>query len=86
MDGHHHKFSVKLTNFKYKLICRKKELQEFILDTKKLNNYDLILVTDTNFKIISNLILLNNIKINRLIFDEIDSLNIPSNKKLNSNF
>ncbi len=73
-------------DFKYKLICRKKELQEFILDTKKLNNYDLILVTDTNFKIISNLILLNNIKINRLIFDEIDSLNIPSNKKLNSNF
>lgn len=74
------------TNFKYKLICRKKDLQEFILDTKKLNNYDLILVTDTNFKIISNLILINNIKINRLIFDEIDSLNIPSNKKLNSNF
>tara|TARA_Y100001970_G_scaffold293482_1_gene440562 strand:- start:19592 stop:21457 length:1866 start_codon:yes stop_codon:yes gene_type:complete len=74
------------TNFKYKLICRKKDLQEFILDTKKLNDYDLILVTDTNFKIISNLILINNIKINRLIFDEIDSLNIPSNKKLNSNF
>ena len=73
-------------NFKYKLICRKKNLQEFILDTKKLNDYDLILVTDTNFKIISNLILINNIKINRLIFDEIDSLNIPSNKKLNSNF
>jgi hypothetical protein len=73
-------------DFKYKLICRKKDLQEFILDTKKLNDYDLILVTDTNFKIISNLILLNNIKINRLIFDEIDSLNIPSNKKLNSNF
>ena len=73
-------------NFQYKLICRKKDLQEFILDTKKLNNYDLILVTDTNFKIISNLILLNNIKINRLIYDEIDSLNIPNNKKLNSNF
>ena len=73
-------------NFKYKLICRKKDLQEFILDTKKLNNYDLILVTDTNFKIISNLILVNNIKINRLIYDEIDSLNIPNNKKLNCNF
>lgn len=74
------------TNFKYKLICRKKDLQEFILDTKKLKDYDLVLVTDTNFKIISNLILINNIKINRLIFDEIDSLNIPNNKKLNSNF
>ena len=73
-------------NFKHKLICRKKDLQEFILDTKKLNDYDLILVTDTNFKVISNLILVNNIKINRLIFDEIDSLNIPNNKKLNSNF
>ena len=73
-------------NFKYKLICRKRDLQEFILDTKKLNDYDLILVTDTNFKVISNLILVNNIKINRLIFDEIDSLNIPNNKKLNSNF
>lgn len=73
-------------DFKYKLICRKKDLQEFISDTKKLNNYDLVLVTDTNFKIISNLILVNNIKINRLIYDEIDSLNIPNNKKLNSNF
>ena len=51
-----------------------------------MNDYDLILVTDTNFKVISNLILVNNIKINRLIFDEIDSLNIPNNKKLNSNF
>jgi hypothetical protein len=73
-------------NFKYKLICRKRDLQEFIFDTKKLNDYDLVLVTDTNFKIMSNLILINKIKINRLIFDEIDSLNIPSNKKLNSNF
>ena len=73
-------------NFKYKLICRKKDLQEFIFDTKKLNDYDLVLVTDTNFKIMSNLILINKIKINRIIFDEIDSLNIPSNKKLNSNF
>lgn len=73
-------------DFKYKLICRKKDINEFILDTKKLNDYDLVVVTDTNFKIISNLILLNNIKINRLIFDEIDSLNIPSNKKLESKF
>ena len=42
---------------KYKLIGQKKKLQEFINDAKKLNNYDLILVTDTHFKQITNIII-----------------------------
>ena len=71
---------------KYKLIGQKKKLQEFINDAKKLNNYDLILVTDTHFKQITNIINLNNIKINRVIFDEIDSLKIPSNKNISCKF
>tara|TARA_B110000238_G_scaffold196893_1_gene238461 strand:+ start:91 stop:1971 length:1881 start_codon:yes stop_codon:yes gene_type:complete len=74
------------TDFIYKTICRKKDLQEFINDAKKLNDYDLILVTDTNFKNISNIININNIKINRVIFDEIDSLNIPNNKNISCKF
>lgn len=73
-------------SFKYKFICRKKDLQEFITDTKKIDNYDLILITDTNYKVITNLILLNNIRLNRVIYDEIDSLNIPNNKKIDSKF
>ena len=71
---------------KYKLIGQKKKLQEFISDAKKLNNYDLILVTDTHFKQITNIINLNNIKINRVIFDEIDSLKIPNNKSISCKF
>tara|TARA_B110000259_G_scaffold131427_1_gene148289 strand:+ start:892 stop:2745 length:1854 start_codon:yes stop_codon:yes gene_type:complete len=70
----------------YKLISQKKNLQEFINDAKKLNKYDLILVTDTNFKQITNIINLNNIKINRVIFDEIDSLKIPNNKNISCKF
>lgn len=70
----------------YKLIKHKKNLQEFIKDAKKLNNYDLVLITDTNFKQITNIINLNNIKINRVIFDEIDSLKIPSNKNIPCKF
>ena len=70
----------------YKLISQKKNLQEFINDAKKLNKYNLILVTDTNFKQITNIINLNNIKINRVIFDEIDSLKIPSNKNISCKF
>jgi hypothetical protein len=66
----------------YKLIKHKKNLEEFIKDAKKLNNYDLILITDFHFKQISNIINLNNIKINRVIFDEIDSLKIPNNKNI----
>ena len=70
----------------YKLIGQKKNLQEFTNDAKKLNKYDLILVTDTNFKQITNIINLNNIKINRVIFDEIDSLKIPNNKNIACKF
>ena len=70
----------------YKLIKHKKNLQEFIKDAKKLNDYDLVLITDTNFKQIANIINLNNIKINRVIFDEIDSLKIPSNKNIPCKF
>lgn len=77
------KITDKLT---YKLIGHKKNLQEFISDAKKLNKYDLILVTDTNFKQITNIINLNNIKINRVIFDEIDSLKIPNNKNISCKF
>ena len=66
----------------YKLIKHKKNLEEFIKDAKKLNNYDLILITDFHFKQMSNIINLNNIKINRVIFDEIDSLKIPNNKNI----
>ena len=76
----------KSKDFNYKLVCRSNELREFINDAKKLDNYDLILLTDTNFKKLSNLIILNNIKINRVIFDEIDSLNIPNNKNISCKF
>ena len=73
-------------NLTYKLVGQKKNLQEFITDAKKLNKYDIILVTDTNFKQITNIINLNNIKINRVIFDEIDSLKIPNNKNISCKF
>ena len=70
----------------YKLIKHKKHLDEFIKDAKRLNNYDLILITDFHYKQISNIINLNNIKINRVIFDEIDSLKIPNNKNIPCKF
>jgi|TARA_B110000211_G_C14047595_1_gene539729 hypothetical protein len=70
----------------YKLIKSKSNLQEFVSDAKKLNKYDLILITDYHFKQISNIINLNNIKINRVIFDEIDSLKIPNNKNIPCKF
>jgi len=70
----------------YKLIKQKKNLQEFISDAKKINNYDIILITDSHFRQLSNIIILNNIKINRLIFDEIDSLKLPNNKYISCKF
>lgn len=73
-------------NFKCKFIKTKKHLEEFIQNAKKINEYDLILITDTHFKIITNILTLNHIKINRLIFDEIDSIKIPSNKFIDSKF
>jgi hypothetical protein len=77
---------IDINDFNYKLILRKKDLQEFIEDANKLNNYELILISDTHFRQISNIIIINNIKINRVIFDEIDSLKIPNNKNISCKF
>jgi hypothetical protein len=72
--------------FSYKMISRNNDLIEFINDAKRIGNYDIIVITDSYYRPMANIINMNDIKINRLIFDEIDSLRLPQNKNISCKF
>lgn len=78
------------TDIKYKIIKVAKVLEalseqgENLIDAIK--EYDLIVITSTLYNKLAQMLLDNKVKLQRIIFDEVDSLNIPSCKYLEANF
>ncbi len=56
------------------------------LDYEKLNNYNIILISSTMYNELAFYMIKDNYYVNRLIFDEADSINIPNNLKINALF
>jgi hypothetical protein len=78
------------TRIKCKIIKVAKVLEALIQSnedmTEYINDYDLIIVTSTLYNKFAHALVNNKIKLQRLIFDEVDSLNIPSCRYIDANF
>jgi SNF2 family DNA or RNA helicase len=78
------------TNIKYKVIKVAKVLETFNQPDQNVNDqlqeYDLIVVTSTLYNKFAQILSDNNIKLKRIFFDEVDSLNIPSCKYVDASF
>jgi len=70
--------------FKYAILNKQKILN--IIENKNIESYDIIVVTSTFYNKLSNLLMKLNLKVQRLIFDEVDSLNIPGCLQIEANF
>ena len=78
------------TNLTYALINTAKTIKPFSQDIKKLEEYDIVLVSSTRYNEVASFFWRNSqnhqIKISRLIFDETDSIKIPSCNKIEAAF
>lgn len=52
----------------------------------KISSYDLIVVTSTLYNKFARFLQINNIKLQRVIFDEVDTLNVPGCQSVDANF
>ena len=78
------------TDLKCKIIKVAKVLDSLCQNPENIINeikeYDLIVVTATLYNRLAQALVENKIKLQRIIFDEVDSLNIPSCKYVDANF
>lgn len=72
--------------FNYKIINKYKNLASFIDNKDNMDKVDILLVTASYYNNIVTYIRENNIKLQRVIFDEVDSLNIPGCLSIDANF
>lgn len=77
---------IKSFNKDLKYIILNKQKIFNILEEENLENYDIILVTSTFFNNLSTILLNFNVKVQRIFYDEIDSLNIPGSIPIDANF
>ena len=73
-------------NVNYKVINKQKVIDNIIEDNIDLTELDLIVVTSTFFNRIIRMINDKNVKLQRIIFDEIDHINIPGCYNLSAGF
>ena len=70
----------------YKIINKQKLFDAFKSDEGKLEDYDLVVVTSTFFNKVAKLYADKNVRLQRIIFDEVDNLNIPSCSSIQAGF
>lgn len=83
-----------IDNFGTEMKCKIIKLAK-VLDTisqqgdnivEVIKEFDLIVITSTLYNKLAQILIDNKIKLQRIIFDEVDSLNIPSCKHVDANF
>lgn len=72
---------------KYKIINKAKTIETLVEDNVNIEDYDLVVVTATFYNRMSRLFINDKtVKFQRIIFDEVDNLNIPGCSNLDANF
>ena len=71
---------------KYKIINKQKVIDTLVEDNTDLTEIDLIVVTSTFFNKVCRMITDKHVKLQRIFFDEVDSLNIPGCYPIHANF
>lgn len=74
------------TDIKYKIVNRQKILDKILEPSFNIEEYELIVVTGTFYNKLANYIINKNIKLQRVIIDEVDNLNIPGCNNIDTCF
>lgn len=72
-------------NLKYAII-NKKTIEDFLEDKVNVEDYNLIVVTSTYYNKFATFFSNKNLKFQRIIYDEVDSLNIPVCRMIDTRF
>lgn len=68
------------------IMVNKKAYESLLENPQKIKEYDLLVVSTTYYTRTANILQANNYKVQRIIYDEVDSLNIPGCKVVDSHF
>lgn len=71
-------------NLKYLMLNKSRLIHPLVMDT--ISHYDLVVVTSTFYNRIASMLTQKSIKMRRVIFDEVDDINIPSCAHVDSEF
>lgn len=71
---------------KHRMINKQRVIDDIVNDSVDITTYDLVVVTSTFFNRVCRMINDKNVKMQRVIFDEVDNLNIPGCCHVNANF
>lgn len=73
-------------DLRYLIISKKKHVEDFYINHTTVTDYDLIVVTQSFYIAIANFLSSRSYKMQRVIYDEVDNLNIPQCPLIESNF
>lgn len=73
-------------SIKHKMINKQRIIDDIVNESIDITSYDLVVVTSTFFNRVCRMINDKNVKMQRVIFDEVDNLNIPGCCHVNANF
>jgi SNF2 family DNA or RNA helicase len=74
------------TGLKYTMIVNSKCMEPFIKSANTIADYRVILVTASMYNHLANLLLVHSMKVRRVFYDEVDSMNIPSAVEMPAQF
>jgi SNF2 family DNA or RNA helicase len=73
-------------SLKYMIIAKQKNCDELFQEESNVQEYDLIVVTSTFYNRVAHFLTSRSFKMQRIIYDEVDNMNIPSCVHVDSNF
>lgn len=73
-------------NLRYLMVVKTKSLEYIISRQEEVGTYDLIVVTSTYFTRLAQFLTSRSFKMQRIIFDEVDNMNLPNCMTIESNF
>ena len=73
-------------DLKHAMIFKEKHVTEFVSNMDKVHDTTLAVVTSSFYNKLANVLASRSLKLHRVIFDEVDNINIPSCLAIESNF
>jgi hypothetical protein len=73
-------------DIKHMMIYKEKHVGNFVSDVDKVGEYKLVVVTTSYYNKVANFMTSRSLKLQRVIFDEVDNINLPNCMGIESNF
>lgn len=73
-------------DLKHTMVFKEKHVTEFVTNLEKVHEITLVVVTSSYYNKLANVLSSKSLKLHRVIFDEVDNINLPSCLTIESNF